>query len=206
MSEMHPNGDHELDPVLARAAAVLRRADGFGPEFEDRVMTAVRQGPAPRAAERRRRVLGINRWATASDALDLPGLRPLAIAAGLAAVLTTGVWLGRLSVTAPGMLPAPTSIAAHGSAVREVEFVLAAPGASEVVLVGDFNGWKPGATPLQATQRDGIWSVTVPLVPGRHEYAFLIDGKQWLPDPRAPRAPGADFGTPNSVLTVTEST
>jgi 1,4-alpha-glucan branching enzyme len=88
--------------------------------------------------------------------------------------------------------------------VRQVEFVLTAPEASQVMLVGDFNGWSPGATPLRASQRGGIWSVTVPLTPGRHEYAFLVDGKQWLPDPRAPRAPADDFGVPNSVLTVPE--
>jgi len=88
--------------------------------------------------------------------------------------------------------------------VREVEFVLLAPGATQVMLVGDFNGWSPAATPLRASERQGIWSVTVPLTPGRHEYAFLVDGKHWLPDPRAPRAPTDDFGAPNSVLTVTE--
>jgi 1,4-alpha-glucan branching enzyme len=90
------------------------------------------------------------------------------------------------------------------SGLRRVEFVLMAPEASEVVLVGDFNGWRPGATPLRPSERQGIWSVTVPLSPGRHEYAFLVDGKHWLPDPRAPRAPTNDFGSPNSVLTVTE--
>jgi hypothetical protein len=144
--------------------------------------------------ERRRRVFGTSRWATVSDRMELAPLRGLATAAGLAAILATGIWLGRQSVTLPG----------DAQVVRQVEFVLLAPQASQVMLVGDFNGWSPGATPLRTSERGGIWSVTVPLTPGRHEYAFLVDGKQWLPDPGAPRAPADDFGVPNSVLTVTE--
>lgn len=203
MSELNTHAPDELDPVLARAAAALRACRAFGPELEDRVMAEVRQGPSPSSAERRRRVFGIGEWATASNVLELPGLRPFAIAAGLAGILATGVWVGRLSVAV--QRPGPAAISSlPGDATRQVEFVLTAPGASQVMLVGDFNGWSPGATPLRATERDGIWSVTIPLAPGRHEYAFLVDGKQWLPDPRAPLAPGDDFGAPNSVLTVTE--
>jgi hypothetical protein len=43
--------------------------------------------------------------------------------------------------------------------------------------------------------------VEVPLEPGRHEYAFVVDGERWLADPAAPTT-GGDFGTPNSVVTV----
>jgi hypothetical protein len=49
-----------------------------------------------------------------------------------------------------------------------------------------------------------MWTVEVPLAPGRHRYAFVVDDETWLPDPTAPRAPGADFGAPSSVVTVAE--
>jgi 1,4-alpha-glucan branching enzyme len=48
----------------------------------------------------------------------------------------------------------------------------------------------------------GVWTIEMPLAPGRHRYAFVVDGGQWLPDPAAPRAAGDDFGTPSSVVTV----
>ena len=80
------------------------------------------------------------------------------------------------------------------------------PAGQTVALVGDFNSWNVGATPLEATERDGIWTVTVPLPAGRHEYAFVVDGVRWMPDPNAPRAGTADFGPANSVVTVTDQT
>ena len=204
MSDLKVDGPDALDPLLVKAAAELRRSAPIGPDFEDRVMAAVRLSERPIAVERRRRVFGISNWATASQTVELSPIGGLAIAAGLAGVLATGVWLGRQSVALPSPAPAPIVSVTGLQGVREVEFVLVAPSASQVVLVGDFNGWSHGATPLRASERQSIWSVTIPLAPGRHEYAFLVDGKHWLPDPRAPLAPGDDFGAPNSVLTVTE--
>jgi 1,4-alpha-glucan branching enzyme len=68
--------------------------------------------------------------------------------------------------------------------------------------VGDFNDWDPKATPLRAAATGGVWSVDVPIQPGRHLYAFVVDGKVWRPDPAAPPAYGEDFGEPNSAITV----
>ena len=70
--------------------------------------------------------------------------------------------------------------------------------ASEVAIVGDFNGWDEHATPMV---RDGSgWSVRVPLPPGRHVYAFVIDGTRWLVDPLAPQVPDAAFGPANALV------
>jgi 1,4-alpha-glucan branching enzyme len=86
---------------------------------------------------------------------------------------------------------------------RVVQFVLVAPAASHVALVGDFNDWDAAATPLQqASSAEGVWSVTLPLTPGRHLYAFVVDDSKWVPDPSAARAPEDDFGAPNSVIMV----
>jgi 1,4-alpha-glucan branching enzyme len=70
---------------------------------------------------------------------------------------------------------------------------------------GDFNDWDPTATPMRASA-NGVWSVVFPLAPGRHEYAFVVDGKQWAIDPAAPSPSADDFGSPNSVITVAEAT
>jgi 1,4-alpha-glucan branching enzyme len=68
-------------------------------------------------------------------------------------------------------------------------------------VVGDFNHWDVHATPLRRPAAGGQWHAAVKLTPGRHVYAFVVDGR-WVPDPAAPRAVDDDFGSPNSVLTV----
>ena len=48
----------------------------------------------------------------------------------------------------------------------------------------------------------GLWTLDVPLPPGRYQYAFVVDGRRFVADPAAPRAVGDDFGQPTSVVTV----
>jgi 1,4-alpha-glucan branching enzyme len=117
----------------------------------------------------------------------------LALAAGIAAVFTIGVLVGRRSGVQSGL----------GSEVQPVEFVLRTAADSTVALVGDFNDWNPRATPLRPTS-DSVWSVVVPLRPGRYRYTFVVDGTRWSRDPSAPRALEDDFGTPTSVITVAQ--
>ena len=66
---------------------------------------------------------------------------------------------------------------------QEVLFVLPALNASNVAVVGDFNAWEE--MPLSDEDNDGIWTASLPLEPGRYEYAFIIDGKWWGQDPLA---------------------
>lgn len=62
-----------------------------------------------------------------------------------------------------------------------VEFSLRAPKARKVRLGGGFNRW---SFDLPMNRREGVWRVVVPLPPGRHSYAFEVDGA-WTPDPKA---------------------
>jgi len=71
--------------------------------------------------------------------------------------------------------------AADGS--QEILFVLPALDASDVSVVGNFNSWEP--TALSDDNNDGIWTASIPLPPGRYEYAFVIDGRWWGQDPLA---------------------
>lgn len=106
-----------------------------------------------------------------------------------------GAWLrgpGRLAV-----MPAET--VAGGQ--TPVTFVLVAEQAEDVALVGDFNDWTPGVTRLQQ-RPGGVWSVVVPLRPGRYTYAFLVNGSTWLSDPTAPANAEEDFGRPSSIVLV----
>ena len=81
-----------------------------------------------------------------------------------------------------------------------VTFALSEASADSVVVIGDFNDWNPSANPLRRS--DGRWSVTLKLKPGRYRYSFVVDGSSWRADPRTPAAED-DFGTPTSVVTVT---
>lgn len=86
---------------------------------------------------------------------------------------------------------------------RSLQFVLVAPEAATVSLVGDFNDWDAARTPMRPLRADGpVWSAVVPLAPGRYHYAFLVNGSRWLADPAAPPASDDGFGAPSSVVTV----
>lgn len=113
-----------------------------------------------------------------------------------AACLFAMVVAGGVLYLRPGRVP--------GADAPVVRFGFVAPRASSVALVGDFNDWDPKATPLHAAAAGGVWSVEVPIHPGRHLYAFVVDGTIWRPDPAAPPAYGEDFGEPNSALTVAD--
>ncbi|MDB4908921.1 MAG: hypothetical protein JWO05_3705 [Gemmatimonadetes bacterium] len=80
-------------------------------------------------------------------------------------------------------------------------FVAVAPDAQSVEVVGDFNLWARGRTPLARMADGRTWSVQLPLGVGRHTYAFVIDG-QLVRDRNAPASADDDFGVPSSVLLV----
>ena len=85
------------------------------------------------------------------------------------------------------------------------QFVFEAHEATRVAIVGDFNGWNrssPLAVMHDAAKR-GVWETTVPLTPGRHTYAFLVNDSLLTLDPRAPATVDPDFGRSSSVVLVT---
>jgi 1,4-alpha-glucan branching enzyme len=82
-----------------------------------------------------------------------------------------------------------------------VRFALPAPKAISVAVAGSFNGWDAGAHRLAGPDEHGIWTVTLPLPPGRYEYLFVINGTEWAADPSAP-AVDDGFGGRNSVIVV----
>jgi hypothetical protein len=188
----------EFDPTLEQVVAVARRPVAMDPAARRRLLVAVRAEARPSRARAR--------WAWLTDARSLR-LSPVGGAALAAGLVGVGVLLG-LDLAPPPPVAhhrggGEDSVMARGRDVRDgVKFVLVAPQAARVSLVGAFNRWDPAATPMERTPTGGTWSVVVPLSAGRHEYAFVVDGKQWLPDPSAPLAPVDGFGAPNSVVLV----
>ena len=78
--------------------------------------------------------------------------------------------------------------------------VRADPG-SNVYVSGSFNHWDEKAKKLKDANGDGVYSLSLFLHPGRHEYKFVING-EWHVDPECPDWVVNDFGTLNSVIHV----
>ena len=72
--------------------------------------------------------------------------------------------------------------------------------AREVKMAGNFNTWRPEATPLESVG-DGNWAVRLMLRSGQYEYRFLVDGR-WIEDPQATQHVANPHGGFNSVFTV----
>lgn len=190
--------DAEHDELIERAATALRRRATRSPRVVARILSTVEGRP--------RRWWRAVAWPSAALSLAATG--------SLAAALLLGS-LTREATDRPqnqrqlGGIPAARTLSvvpavrATGEALPlPVQFTLRDVRATQVALIGDFNGWSGAATPLEPGAVAGTWSVTIPLSAGRHVYAFLVDGKTWMTDPRAQTAQDLDFGRANSVLIV----
>jgi hypothetical protein len=142
-------------------------------------------------------------WQRAIDALWTPhSFRwNLAGATAFAALLVAGALAGRSVMVVAPASTSPVATAPAGSSPVLVRLVVLQPDAMSVALAGDFNGWDPMRTPLEQTST-GAWTVTIPLAPGRYEYMFVVDGKQWIADPFAVEQSDDGFGSTNAVLDV----
>jgi hypothetical protein len=83
----------------------------------------------------------------------------------------------------------------------EVVLTLKRPDAREVCVIGSFNSWQPGATPMRRDP-EGVWTARFFLPAGRYVYKFLVDGKVRIPDPNADQREPDGFGGMNSILVV----
>jgi Glycogen recognition site of AMP-activated protein kinase len=162
----------ELDPRLSLLIAKLREL----PEPEAGAVQRVRSALEVRGHQ---------------HSIVLTRRRAFAIAASLV-LLTSAAWLAVLLAGTPSQPPAPERLA--------VQFVFVHAGAQRVALVGDFNDWDGRATQMTRAA-GGVWSVVLPLRPGRFAYSFVVDGQLWFADPQAPLETN-DFGRPSSVVYV----
>jgi 1,4-alpha-glucan branching enzyme len=83
---------------------------------------------------------------------------------------------------------------------RKVLFVFESPQSQNVSLVGNFNDWDEKKHPMK-NDGNGVWTKTVMLMVGIHEYKFVVDQK-WVQDPTNPRLVTNSFGTLNNIIEV----
>jgi hypothetical protein len=169
---------------------VSERRDEPRPDFVDAVMRQVATRPLPKTVWWRR--LFAAREVTIR-------VRPATWALGAAALALLFVVVARPRHVAP-TLSLPRVASAPPVAPTVVRFALAAPKARSVALAGDFNAWRPEATPLERGA-DGVWFVRLPLSPGNWSYSFVVDG-QWVEDPLAESWRADGFGGKNAVVRV----
>lgn len=190
------------EAFLERVAAQLRSPVFLDESFETRLMEKVRrEGALYQSALS----AGPSRsWWRTERVVRVSPLKGLAIAAGLAGIIALST-LRTADTPASGSDLAKGVAAAQGGAgsdtVHVVRFVFVDPRASTVEIVGDFNAWTKGVTRLEKTAAPGVWSASVALPAGRHEYAFIINGSRWIADPLAPTT-SDDFGTESAVIHV----
>ena len=79
-------------------------------------------------------------------------------------------------------------------------FRFTAPGAMSVLLVGDFTHWQQKGIPMQKG-KDGVWTATVSLPPGKHGYRFIVDG-EWRDDPECTLRVPNSYGGQNMVRQI----
>ncbi|MBU0571627.1 MAG: AAA family ATPase [Candidatus Omnitrophica bacterium] len=81
------------------------------------------------------------------------------------------------------------------------EFVLRAPKADQVYVLGDFNGWKKTETNRLMQYDDGKWSIHLNLKKGKYRYKYMVDG-QWMHDPDNVEVEANIFGSIDSIISI----
>ncbi len=196
--------DDEFDPFIAEIARELKHPVALDARFDARVMAAIEPAVIP---------IGVHRatarpWYRRTVSFSISQVAGLAAAAALVGVVAMNLVEpgagSRAAVADRGRMPALVSVAdvaVDENAPVAQQFILVAPSAASVSVVGDFNDWDASRFKMERVSPDGAWSVTVPLSPGRYEYQFEVDGKLRITDPTRPQT-SSEFGSANSVITV----
>ncbi|MEP6858277.1 MAG: isoamylase early set domain-containing protein [Gemmatimonadales bacterium] len=199
MAENYDDSADAKDAEFAeQIAARLRAPEHVQPSFEKRLMEKVHAEAGlhlPASGSSRRS------WWRSERVFRVAPLTGLALAAGISLIIgVAGIAIGS-RISALSLVANRAAATAQRDTVQVVRFVFVDTGATRVELVGDFNEWAKGSTELKPSGAPGVWAVSVPLSPGRHEYAFIINGSRWVADPLAVKS-SDDFGTESSVIRV----
>ncbi len=130
--------------------------------------------------------------------------KALALAASLAVCFLAGYLVaGRPRTLVPSRNDgAAVAVSADAVAVGDLRLVhlvyVPRDDVQQVTVAGDFNGWRPEATPLR--RANGVWTLDLALPPGEYAYMFVVDGGRWVTDPLARTTRDDGFGGTNAVL------
>ena len=101
--------------------------------------------------------------------------------------------VNRMPVETPSLMETVESLA------KDVTFIIDAPNANDIHLLGDFNHWKQGEGSRLSKSRDGKWEKRLDLPPGQYKYKFVVDG-EWVLDSKNSQRVQNSFGTFDSII------
>ena len=191
------------DPLIDQIAAELRRPVRLDPRFDERVMEAL-NAPAviPLHPGRQAR----RPWIVRPWTVRVSPIAAFAAAAALVGIIAIGAW----QLRAPDQVQVATQPLGGGDLVPVAntgeeplvvhQFTYYQKGLKSIAVVGEFNDWDADSTVMTQVS-EGVWTVSLRLRPGVYEYQFILNGAQRVTDPTMPQVSN-DFGSPNSVVTV----
>jgi hypothetical protein len=196
-----------VDPFIDQIAAELRRPVRLDPRFDSRVMDALNSADViPLHPTRQAGKPGTRRpWIVRPWILRVSPIGVFASAAALIGVVAFGAWkfraIDQIQVADSQVTGTLVPVANDGDEPLVLhQFTYYRKGLESISLVGQFNDWDPDSTTMTEVS-PGVWTVSLRLRPGVYEYQFILDGTQRVTDPTMPQTP-SDFGSPNSVVTV----
>lgn len=188
--ELDATGRPEAEAFEEALAAYVERLAAPDAAVDRAVMAAI-------AARRPARTRAFWRWFITPGALRV---RPALVAAALAAAVL-GVWA--VAHVETGIPAGPVELVIEPlPAAFPVQFEIHIPDAHDVAVAGSFNNWDAKANPMMWNAETGRWVATLTLLPGWHEYLFVVDGVHWIPDPGAQTQVADGFGDSNSMVFV----
>ncbi|HWH51731.1 MAG TPA: hypothetical protein VN651_09350 [Gemmatimonadaceae bacterium] len=194
--------ESERDPIVIRAIDELRRLPRVDRGKVERVVAAaaaLRVTPpgddalaGPRPWPRVWRVAGV------AAAAAIVGF----VIHGFIPSRTGNAVAGPAAVGSPVMTVAVNAARHASSAPIPHQFVLSVRGAKRVSVVGDFNEWNRASAPMTRSADGSLWSTTIPVLPGRHMYGYIVDDSLFMLDPSEPKGRDPDLGAEGSVVIV----
>jgi 1,4-alpha-glucan branching enzyme len=98
----------------------------------------------------------------------------------------------------------PPKLTSPNVTLEGVTFSYFDPDAFSVSVTGDFNQWSINSSLMQR-DKQGVWSVTLPIKPGRYEYQYNVNGIYWKHDPANTNKATGSLGSIKSVLVVKDT-
>jgi len=117
------------------------------------------------------------------------------VTAGLLAWILIPGWM--TTSVQPGPQIVRESSGPESQKLLLVRFAIHQPGAEKVSLVGDFNNWNELVLKKNS---EGLFWGELKVPQGTYAYGFLVNGKEWTLDPKAPRQVLDGFGGQNSLV------
>jgi hypothetical protein len=191
------------DPFIDQIAAELKRPVRLDPRFDERVMEALNAPeviPLHPTRQPRRPWLVRPTWT-----LRVSPIGAFAAAAALVGIVAFTAWqmtpVDQTQVATQTIDGDLVPVANTGEEPLVLQqFTFYQKGLQSISVVGQFNDWDADSTALKEVS-PGVWTVSVALRPGVYEYQFILNGQQRVTDPTMPKTSN-DFGSPNSVVTV----